>query len=93
MNTFKLSNIPLSDFRDFLKEMECNYLRTNGGHEVWVKEGLTRPIVFQTHIDPVPEIVIKGCLSTLGKSKKDFFSYLESKSAPKSKRKAQKESD
>ena len=50
MNTYKLSNISVNDFRDFLASVGCQKTKTEGGHERWVKTGLTRPIILQTHI-------------------------------------------
>ena len=73
MNTQKLSNVPLADFREFLEKVGCRRLSTEGGHEKWVREGLTRPIILQTHISPVPEFIIKNTLRTLSLTKKDFF--------------------
>jgi len=49
-----LQNVPLSDFFKFLKYQGWNYARTTGGHEIWKKAGAIRPLVIQTHVDPVP---------------------------------------
>lgn len=73
MNTQKLSNVPLNEFRAFLVKVGCVSVSTEGGHEKWVREGLARPIILQTHISPVPEFIIKNTLRNLGLSKKDFF--------------------
>ena len=40
-------------------------------NEKWVKPGLLRPITLQTHVDPVPELIIRNSLSNLGKTKKE----------------------
>jgi len=76
MSTRKLSNVRLSDCREFLLKAGCKLSRTEGGHEIWTKENLTRPIVVQTHIEPVPEFIIKNALRNLGLKKKDFFEIL-----------------
>ena len=76
MSTKKLSNVKLSDFREFLFKAGCKLIRTEGGHEVWSKKDLTRPIIVQTHIDPVPEFIIKNALRNLKLKKKDFFEIL-----------------
>ena len=47
-----------------------------GGHEKWTRKDLTRPIIIQTHIDPVPEFIIKNTLRNLNLSRKDFFEIL-----------------
>ncbi len=75
MNTYKLSNISVNDFRDFLASVGCNKVKTEGGHERWVKSGLTRPIILQTHISPVPEFIVKNTLRNLGMTKTQFFDY------------------
>lgn len=76
MNTQKLSNIPLKDFREFLYKTGCRSENIKGGHEKWTKPGLLRPIVVQTHIDPVPEFIVKNTLRNLGLTKADFFRIL-----------------
>lgn len=68
-----LKNIALADFKRYLISVGCELTRTNGGHEIWTRKGLTRPIVLQSHIDPVPEFIIKKLLGTLGVSKKGFL--------------------
>lgn len=45
MNTYKLSNISVNDFRNFLSSVGCQKTKTEGGHERWAKTGLTRPII------------------------------------------------
>jgi len=76
MNTQSLKNISVAAFRSFLTKQGCNHIRTKGGHEVWSRSDLFRPIIFQTHIDPIPEFIIKNNLRVLGLTKKDFFSTL-----------------
>ncbi|MCK5537709.1 MAG: type II toxin-antitoxin system HicA family toxin [Bacteroidales bacterium] len=69
----KIQNIKLKAYRKFLKAKKCTYLRTNGGHEIWECPNCTRPIVFQTHIEPIPEFIIKQHLRCLGISKTQFL--------------------
>ena len=76
MSARKLTNISLKDYRDFLEKSGCKYNRTEGGHEIWSRKNLTRPIVVQTHESPVPEFIIKNALRNLGLTKKDFFNIL-----------------
>jgi DNA-binding transcriptional MerR regulator len=77
MNTYKLSNIPLKTFIWFLEHQKCKHIRTTGGHYNYTRADLLRPITFQSHIDPVPEFIIKQCLSYLGFTKKEFHEYLQ----------------
>lgn len=51
--------------------------RTKGGHEHWTRADLPRPITVQTHVDPVPEFIIKNALRTLGMTKEDFWQVVE----------------
>lgn len=73
---YKLQNIPLNNFRRFLDKMAFDPVRITGGHEVWQKEGLTRNLPVQTHVDPVPIHVVKQCQRLLGLSTKDFLKEL-----------------
>ena len=75
----RLSNISLREFRDFLTSQGLHLFRTKGGHEAWFKEGLTRPVIIQTHEDPVPEDVVCANLRTLNISKSDFLKVLNNK--------------
>ena len=39
---------------------------------MWFKDGMLRNVVLQTHIDPVPEDIIKNNLRTIGLSVEEF---------------------
>lgn len=71
MNTQKLSNVSLADFRDFLRKAGCKYIATEGGHEKWTRRDLTRPIIVQTHISPVPEFILKNALRNIIRKEKN----------------------
>ena len=73
----KLSNITIAEFRLFLRAKGLTMERTNGGHEMWSKEGMQRPVVFQTHIDPLPEFVVKNNLTAVGVSRKELLEFFE----------------
>ncbi len=72
MSTRKLSNISIKLFREYLTAIGCKHIRTEGGHEIWTRSDLTRPVVIQTHIDPIPERIIRNNFRTLGVTRKDF---------------------
>lgn len=72
----KLSNIPLRKFRGFLEQMGLKHIKTTGGHEKWVRSDLNRPIIIQSHIDPVPEFIVRNCLKTIKASIKDLIDYI-----------------
>ena len=66
----------MSVFRAFLLSKGLSLLRVSGGHEVWGKSGLLRPVILQTHVDPIPEFIILNCLRTMGETRKAFEEYL-----------------
>lgn len=79
MSTKKLSNIPLNAFRKFLKNQGLNIIKTTkgrGGHEKWSRSDIDRPITIQTHIDPVPEFIVKQILRHLDMTRDEFFEKL-----------------
>lgn len=73
-----LKNVSLRDCRKFLVKTGCQNKRTTGGHEHWAKPDLMRPITIQTHIDPVPERIMKQIINTLGIDKNEFVKILNS---------------
>jgi len=73
-----IKNIPLKKLRKFLEANGLQYSHTNGGHEIWVKEGLSRPIVLQTHIAPVPPHIIKQICRHLNVTNEDLCNYIDS---------------
>jgi hypothetical protein len=68
----KLSNIRIADWKKYLKAMNCHFDHIKDGHEVWHGAGLSRPIVFQTHIEPVPEFIVRNTLRILNVDRKQF---------------------
>ena len=80
MSTRKLSNIPVKEFRKFLESQGLNIIRDakgRGGHEKWSKSVMDRPITLQTHIDPVPEFIVKQVLRHLKMDKKSSLKNLK----------------
>lgn len=73
----KLSNITVKEFRDLLAHLGLRPLRIAGGHEIWTKAGLRRTIVFQTHVEPIPEFVIRNAIRDLGMSRQEFMDIFE----------------
>ena len=74
----RLSNISLRRFQGFLEYKGLKYIKTVGGHEKWVRSDLRRPVMLQTHIDPVPEFIIRNNLKTIGAPIKELIAYLGS---------------
>ncbi len=79
MSTRRLTNIFLRDFRKFLSSQGLNVIKDTkgrGGHEKWSKSGMDRPITIQTHVDPVPEFIVKQVLRYMNMDRKKFFKEL-----------------
>lgn len=77
MNTFKLSNISISKLKLFLEHQGLKHIGTKGGHLKYSRKDLSRPIIFQSHIDPVPEFIVSQIIKTLGFDKKSFNKYIK----------------
>lgn len=73
----RLSNISLKQYQTFLKQVGCKNTRNDGGHQHWTRTNLLRQITVQTHIDPVPEFIIKNGLRTLNISRDKFFELVD----------------
>ena len=72
-----LSNVTIAEFRAIMVLLGLTKVRTKGGHEAWMKTGMTRPAIVQTHVDPVPEYVLRNNLRVIGLSRDEFLSLLE----------------
>lgn len=83
MSTRKLSNIPLKEFRHFLELAGCKYIHTKGGHEKWTRSDLFRPIIIQSHINPVPERIARNLINLLGLSREDYHEVMEGRKVVK----------
>lgn len=79
MSARHLKNISISKFEAFLELAQCKFKSNKKGHVQYIRSDLTRPLVFQNHIDPIPEFIIKNLLRNMGYSKNDFFDILEGK--------------
>jgi hypothetical protein len=77
MSTKHLRNVSLKECRNFLILVGCKQTRTSGGHEHWTRSDLLRPITIQSHIEPVPERIVKQILHTLELDKDDFWKILK----------------
>lgn len=73
----KLSNISTKVDRKSLTEVGCNCNRIKGGHEHWTRTDLNRTITFQTHIEPIPERIIRNGLRTLNITREDFTKIIK----------------
>ena len=74
MTRFK--NIPLGKIRNYLVSRGLKRIRTTGGQKIWGGEGLQRPIVLQSHIDPIPEFIVRQILRSLDETDDDLKQFL-----------------
>ncbi len=74
----RIGPVKLSDFRKVLKTVGCKYDRMEGDHEIWIRQGMKRPVVFPVkHKELVPRIV-KSNLNTLDLSEENYLRILNS---------------
>lgn len=69
------NNVALKDFLSFLRSKGCKEIRHHKGHYIYSHPSSTRPITIQDHIDPVPLMVIKTNLRTLGLTLSDIRNF------------------
>ena len=60
-----MNNLKLTTWRNFLKSEGLEKIRTRGGHEIWSKKNITRPIIFSIHTKDIPNFEIRSNLKTL----------------------------
>ena len=72
-----MKNISISEMRRILLYLGLVKARTKGGHESWIKEGMLRPVIIQTHVEPIPEFIVKNAIRTIGISKDEFLNILQ----------------
>lgn len=72
-----IKNVPLKKFLKFLESEGCNHIRTKGGHYTYSKQGLNRPIVIQSHIDPVPTFIVAQTLRALNVERHTFIQKMK----------------
>ncbi|MBW7891172.1 MAG: type II toxin-antitoxin system HicA family toxin [Chitinophagaceae bacterium] len=78
MSVNPLKNVSLKECRRFLLKVGCQNKRTTGGHEHWTRSDLLRPITIQTHIDPVPERIMKQIIKALEIDRDEFLEIMKS---------------
>lgn len=74
-----IQNICLDDFKAFLRAQGLKQIRTRGGHLIWSRGDLRRPVVIQSHIDPVPEFIVRNILRTIGADRKSLEDFVNGK--------------
>ena len=77
MTIKQLKNISISQFESFLELAHCKFIKSEKGHAKYTRSDLNRPVIFQNHIDPIPEFIIKNTLRLFPYNKDDFYDILE----------------
>jgi hypothetical protein len=72
-----LRNISISKLEVFLELAQCQFKSNEKGHCKYTRADLNRPVVFQNHVDPVPEFIMKNILRLFPYSKDEFYDILE----------------
>ena len=83
----RLDTVPLKVFRKFLISQGLEMKGTSGGHEIWSKPGMLRPVVLQTHVDTVPIGHIVTNLASMHVDKMKLIEFLGSKKQQESSKK------
>lgn len=68
--------VKVSDFRKFLSSQGFTFDRTKGDHEIWIKPGVNRPVVFPTKDKELSPFFIKSNLKTMELSFDDIDKFL-----------------
>jgi predicted RNA binding protein YcfA (HicA-like mRNA interferase family) len=72
----KLGPTDWRTFEKFLFAVGCHFVRPKGGHRIYWREGLNRPVVIKAVSDLGPDIILSN-LRTLGISRADYLRILE----------------
>jgi predicted RNA binding protein YcfA (HicA-like mRNA interferase family) len=73
----KLAPIRWQEFEKFLFFIGCDFVRQTGGHRVYRRSGTVRPIIVPAHPKPLPVMVIKTNLRTLGIEPAQYLDILK----------------
>jgi predicted RNA binding protein YcfA (HicA-like mRNA interferase family) len=77
MNTYKASNVSLIDFRKFLVKMGAKQIRSSGGHLVYSHPKVNRPIIIQSHINPIPQFIVLEIINYLEVSSEEMWKIIK----------------
>jgi len=72
----KKQNITYRQFQKFLVYVGCSLKRSHGDHFIYVRSGLTRPVVIPKDT-PLPQFIIRNNLKILGITWEEFFTIID----------------
>jgi len=67
-----LTPVKWREFEKFLLFVGCIFKRQSGGHRIYVKKGLNRPLVVPAH-GTIPVFVTRNNIRLLGISPEEYF--------------------
>ena len=70
-----LTPVKWKEFEKFLFFVGCTFKRQSGGHRIYTRAGLKRPIVISAH-GTIPVFVIRNNLRLLGITPEIYFEIL-----------------
>lgn len=71
-----LTPVKWREFERFLLFVGCSFKRQTGGHRIYTRAGLNRPLVVPAH-GMVPIFVIRNNLRLLGITSEQYFEILK----------------
>lgn len=75
-----LTPVSWKEFEKFLLLIGCKFKRQSGGHRIYNRTGLKRPIVIPAH-GTIPIFVIRNNIRLLGITSQEYFEILKRKKA------------
>jgi len=72
----KITPIPASKLRKVFEKAGFKCVRIEGGHFVYTKQGIARPVVIPDW-NEVPVFIIKNNLRTAGMTREEYFLFLK----------------
>lgn len=72
----KKQGVTNKQFQKFLIYVGCSFKRSQGDHFIYIRNGLSRPIVIPKD-NPLPQFIIRNNLKLLEISWEEFFRILE----------------
>lgn len=71
-----LTSVKWREFEKFLLFVGCDFKRQSGGHRIYTRAGLKRPLVVPAH-GTIPVFIIHNNLRLLGITQESYFEILK----------------
>lgn len=73
----RITPIPWKVFECILLACGLHFSRQSGGHRVYTKKGLKRPVIVPAHSKDLHQDIIKTNIATIGLSRDEYFRLLK----------------